>query len=136
MALLFIEKTPKNKSVFFITTSSDKLWLLALAEIYSKASIEGSTTSDILNDAAGYEAEGEQYDYYYNLIGDNNGGTSTNAALIKYLSNGTGSAYGWWLRSPYISLNSSFRFIGSSGSVNGIYAGATNSYGVSFGFCI
>ena len=123
-----------SSPVTAITTSSDNLWLLALAEVYSKASIEGSTISDILNNAAEYEAEGEQYDYYYNLIGDNNGGTRTNAALTKYLSNGTGLAYSWWLRSPLISNSTHFRIITSNGSVSNI--DAAGSYGVSFGFCI
>lgn len=116
------------------TTSSDKLWLLAFAEIFSKTSIEGSSTSSIKNNAAGYEAEGEQYDYYKTLIGDNNGGTSTNAALIKYLSNGDGSAYFWWLRSPYVTYAAFFWYINGSGDASYYYA--SDAYGVSFGFCV
>lgn len=118
-----------------ITTSADKLWLLAMSEIFSATSIENSSTSTIANYADAYNAEGTQYKYYENLIGDNNGGTGTNSLLIKKLSNGSGSAYAWWLRSPYVSSSSSFRYINSSGSVNN-YNVANLTYGVSFGFCV
>lgn len=117
-----------------ITTSADKLWLLAMSEIFSATSIENSSTSTIANYADAYNAEGTQYKYYENLIGDNNGGTGTNSLLIKKLSNGSGSASYWWLRSPYVSISSSFRCIGSSGAVGNIYA--YDTYGVSFGFCV
>lgn len=117
-----------------ITTSADKLFLLAMSEIYSKTSIENSTTATIKDYAAAYNAEGTQYEYYRNLIGDNNGGTATNAALIKRLSNGGGSANIWWLRSPHVSTTTAFRYILSSGSVSG--NSANSSYGVSFGFCV
>ena len=117
-----------------ITTSADKLFLLAMSEIYSKTSIENSTTATIKDYAAAYNAEGTQYEYYRNLIGDNNGGTATNAALIKRLSNGGGSADTWWLRSPNASDTASFRYIYSTGSA---YTSiANNSCGVSFGFCV
>lgn len=116
------------------TTSSDKLWLLALAEVYSKTSIEGSVTSAVKNNAAAYEAEGEQYAYYNNLIGDNNGGTSTNAALIKYLSNGDGSAYSWWLRSPNVTNATNFHSIINLGYLSN--HNASSAYGVAFGFCV
>lgn len=122
-----------SSPVTTITTSTDKLWLFALAEVYSKVSIEGST-EDIADNAAGYEAEGEQYDYYYNLIGDNNGGTSANAALVKRLSNGIGIQLGWWLRSPLISFNGNFRAITNRGMAAA--NPASGSYGVSFGFCV
>lgn len=117
-----------------ITTSADKLWLLAMSEIFSATSIENSSTSTIANYADAYNAEGTQYKYYENLIGDNNGGTATNSLLIKKLSNGSGSAYNWWLRSPSVSLSVSFRYISSTGGVNNNAANST--YGVSFGFCV
>lgn len=117
-----------------ITTSADKLFLLAMSEIFSATSIENSATSTIASYADAYNAEGTQYEYYRNLIGDNNGGTTANANLIKKLSNGGGSAYSWWLRSPDVSYSNSFRCIGSSGNVNVISASVT--YGVSFGFCV
>lgn len=99
-----------------ITTSADKLWLLAEVEV------DGTTS-------AGYADEGEQYEYWKTV----KDGTVA-ADRIKYLSNGSGSAYNWWLRSPVVSNSSSFRCIYSTGVVSGITANVTR--GVSFGFCV
>lgn len=117
-----------------ITTSADKLFLLAMSEIFSATSIENSATSTIADYADAYNAEGTQYEYYRNLIGDNNGGTTANANLIKKFSNGGGSASDWWLRSPSVSSSTYFRCITSTGGVNGVVAYI--AYGVSFGFCV
>lgn len=117
-----------------ITTSADKLFLLAMSEIFSATSIENSATSTIADYADAYNAEGTQYEYYRNLIGDNNGGTTANANLIKKLSNGGGSANSWWLRSPSVSASTNFRCINSTGSVGS--GGANITCGVSFGFCV
>ena len=99
-----------------ITTSSDKLFL------FSEVEIDGTTT-------AGYADEGEQYEYWKTI----KDGTVA-ADRIKYLSNGGGSAGGWWLRSPYVDSSASFRYITSTGGV--YYYTASNTYGVSFGFCV
>lgn len=101
-----------------ITTSADKLWLLAEVEI-------GGTTE------AGYANEGEQYEYW-KTVKDG----KTRADRIKYLSNGSGSADNWWLRSPYVYVGNSyyFRFISSTGFVNP--SAASFARGVSFGFCV
>ena len=99
-----------------ITTSADKLWLLAEVEV------DGTTS-------AGYADEGEQYEYWKTV----KDGTVA-ADRIKYLSNGSGSAYYWWLRSPNVSSSASFRYIISAGSVS--YSVANNARGVSFGFCV
>lgn len=117
-----------------ITTSADKLFLLAMSEIFSATSIENSATSTIADYADAYNAEGTQYEYYRNLIGDNNGGTTANANLIKKLSNGGGSASNWWLRSPCVGYGTDFRCIFSTGGVIGY--GASSACGVSFGFCV
>ena len=110
------------------------MFLLAMSEIFSATSIENSATSTIADYADAYNAEGTQYEYYRNLIGDNNGGTTANANLIKKLSNGGGSAHYWWLRSPYVSNSTYFRCIYSAGDVSISYAYFT--CGVSFGFCV
>ena len=99
-----------------ITTSADKLWLLAEVEV------DGTTS-------AGYADEGEQYEYWKTV----KDGTVA-ADRIKYLSNGSGSADGWWLRSPSVSRSNGFRCIASTGSVNNSSANSTR--GVSFGFCV
>lgn len=99
-----------------ITTSADKLWLLAEVEV------DGTTS-------AGYADEGEQYEYWKTV----KDGTVA-ADRIKYLSNGSGSANIWWLRSPNVSTSTYFRTFASTGGVNVNIAGATR--GVSFGFCV
>lgn len=99
-----------------ITTSADKLWLLAEVEV------DGTTS-------AGYADEGEQYEYWKTV----KDGTVA-ADRIKYLSNGSGSANYWWLRSPNVSDSTYFRNFGSTGNVNINLAGSTR--GVSFGFCV
>ena len=99
-----------------ITTSADKLWLLAEVEV------DGTTS-------AGYADEGEQYEYWKTV----KDGTVA-ADRIKYLSNGSGSVYYWWLRSPNVSYSTYFRVFTSSGIVN--YGSANITRGVSFGFCV
>ena len=99
-----------------ITTSADKLWLLAEVEV------DGTTS-------AGYADEGEQYEYWKTV----KDGT-VNADRIKYLSNGSGSAEDWWLRSPHVRNSTGFRGLVSTGYFN--TDNATNDRGVSFGFCV
>ena len=99
-----------------ITTSADKLWLLAEVEV------DGTTS-------AGYADEGEQYEYWKTV----KDGTVA-ADRIKYLSNGSGSADSWWLRSPNVSASTYFRAFISAGGVGSDTANATR--GVSFGFCV
>lgn len=99
-----------------ITTSADKLWLLAEVEV------DGTTS-------AGYADEGEQYEYWKTV----KDGTVA-ADRIKYLSNGSGSANAWWLRSPHVSASTHFRYFISTG---GVYtSGANVTRGVCFGFCV
>lgn len=99
-----------------ITTSSDKLFL------FSEVEIDGTTSS-------GYASEGEQYEYW-KTVKDG----KMSADRIKYLSNGGGSAYGWWLRSPIVKYSTAFRCIYSAGNVD--FASANRTFSVSFGFCI
>ena len=104
--------TAGNKSTT-ITTSTDKLFL------FSEVELDGTTST-------GYASEGTQYEYWKNH--------NTQSDRIKYLSNGSGSADGWWLRSPYTSGAYAFRYVSTYG---GVYANsASASVGVCFGFCI
>ena len=99
-----------------IITSSDNLWL------FSEVEIDGTTT-------AGYIDEGEQYEYWKTV----KDGTAQ-ADRIKYLSNGSGPANPWWLRSPYVGNSTNFQSIGSSG---GFLSNTANILrGVCFGFCV
>lgn len=99
-----------------ITTSADKLWL------FSEVEVDGTTS-------AGYADEGKRYEYWKTV----KDGTVA-ADRIKYSSNGSGSPYSWWLRSPDVSYSAYVRIFSSTGGVN--IGDAYNMRGVSFGFCV
>ncbi len=133
-----VDKKTNNGSTS-IVTSSDKLWLLSLAEVFSKVSLEGSTDDAICyNSIATYELEGEQYEYFRNLIGDNNGCTADNVLLYKYLSNGNGSYKPYLLRSAETDLSGYFVRLGSSFYASSYPCDNSAYYpcGVCFCFCI
>ena len=56
---------------------------------------------------------------------------STGNSKVKNVS---GSAYGWWERSPFASDATGFCSVVSSGVAS--YSGASYSSGVAFGFCV
>ena len=99
-----------------ITTSADKLWLLAEVEV------DGTTS-------AGYADEGEQYEYWKTV---KNG--KKDSDRIKKKSNGSGSLSDWWLRTPSLNYGSTFRKFGSGGYL--AYGTASFREGVSLNFCI
>ena len=116
-----------------ITVSEDKLFLFSLAEIYSTRAIKKSDNGDISQNADVYQEEGEQYEYFKNLLGDADP-YDDNEETIKCKANGCGSAYYWWLRSPNVGNTSGFRCVGNNGYVHDDYAGGT--CGGCFGFCV
>lgn len=89
-----------------INTTADKLFLLSEIEIFGS----------IKNSMSG---EGTQYDYY-----------KAGNSKVKNLS---GSAYGWWCRSPYASASTSFCCVYSSGDT--YFTGAGSAYSEAFAFC-
>ena len=105
-----LKKTSAGGRNTTINTNEMKIFLFSEIEVF------GSTTYS----AAG---EGSQYDYF-----------ATAANRRKYLSNGSGSATGWWLRSPVVTNNAFFCTVGSRGST--LYRIASDSRGVCFGFCV
>ena len=116
------KKTSAGNKSTTITTTNDKLFLL------SEVEVNGTT-------ATTYADEGEQYAYFKRnggYVQYGNDGYYPNG--IKALSNGDGGSYYWWLRSPSVTYAYGFRYVGSVGVVNS--AGASFSYGVSFGFCV
>ena len=90
-----------------IETVSDKLFLLSDVEIF------GSTTNS-------FAGEGSQYDWY------KAGNTKVKKA--------DGSPYHWWDRSPRSGSTYDFCAVDLNGNAGG--SGASNSLGVSFGFCV
>ena len=99
-----------------ITTSADKLWLL------SEVEVDGLMRP-------GYAEEGKQYEYWKTV---KDGTVKTDR--IKYLSNGSGSAYIWWLRSSCVDDTENFLNFHLNGTL--IYDYASFTRGVSFGFCV
>lgn len=89
-----------------INTTADKLFLLSEIEIFGSASYSKS-------------GEGTQYDYY----------KAGNSKVKKF----NGSANHWWERSPYGGNSTRFCYVYSNG--NAYYNGASNAFGVAFGFC-
>ena len=104
------KKTSAGSQSSTINTNSMKLFLFSEIEIF------GSTTYS----KAG---EGSQYSYF-----------ATAANRIKYLANGSGSAFWWWELSPDGSDSGTFCTVDSNGNANGSGAYATS--GVCFGFCV
>ena len=89
-----------------INTTADKLFLLSEIEIFGSA----------INTKSG---EGTQYDYY-----------KAGNSKVKNLN---GSAVFWWERSPYGRNSSNFCIVLSSSNAGS--TGASDAYGVAFGFC-
>ena len=89
-----------------IQTTNDKLFLLSEIEIF------GSTTYS-------FAGEGKQYDYYQ--------------AGNSKVKNRSGSAGGWWERSPYSSGSTAFCLVLRYGTAG--WNDASVSSGVAFGFC-
>ena len=116
------KKTSAGNKSTTITTTNDKLFLL------SEVEVNGTT-------ATTYADEGEQYAYFKRnggYVQYGNDGYYPNG--IKALSNGDGGSYIWWLRSPSVASSNVFRFVYADGYVS--YNGASDSCGVSFGFCV
>lgn len=112
-ALRNVIKTVKKKSGTGGGSSSgtqqtnDDLFLLSEIEIF------GTTTYSVAG-------EGTQYEWY----------KAGNSRIKKV----NGSANYWWERSPFFGDTGDFCRVDSSGSAG--IDGASNSYGVSFGFCV
>ena len=92
-----------------VETTADKLFLFSEAEIIG---------DDVEYSASG---EGSQYPYFAD-------------AANRIKKRHGGDSYIWWLRSPNVTYTRYFRYVGPDGNVYSYIA--SNSYGVSFGFCL
>ena len=99
-----------------ITVSSDKLFIFSLVEV------NGATLSP-------YKNEGEQYEYWKTV----KDGEDT-VDRIKYLSNGGGSSYGWWTRTPTQRSDTYGRIFNDNGFIYETYI--DYRYGVCLCFCV
>ncbi len=107
-----------------VAICNDYLWMLAASEIVNSGYQAGAYGVAITS-------EGNQYKYYQGVTEEWNA-VSTNR--VKKTSE-LGSAYSWWLRSPYVPKNTHFIDIGGTGYTNGSY-NANGTFGVAPGFCI
>ncbi|MCI9087408.1 MAG: Ig domain-containing protein, partial [Clostridia bacterium] len=105
-----------------VTTCNDYLWLLAASEIVNSGYQSGYYAYAITT-------EGGQYKYYQGIS------ASWNSLSSERTKKTGGSAYGWWLRSPYYSSGNDFCNVNASGSV-GHHNSAGYSSAVAPGFCI
>lgn len=105
------KKTTAGNKATTIQTTTDSLWLASAKEL------------NLLTTSAGYQDEGETYPLFVD-----------NESRIKKLSNGAGSANGWWTRSPSTGVTTYFRYVASDGSSN--HYNASVSYGVCLGLCV
>lgn len=104
------KKTSAGSQSSTINTNAMKIFLFSEIEIFGSVTYSKS-------------GEGSQYSRF-----------ATASSRIKYLSNGSGSAYGWWERSPNGGSSYSFCVVGSDGNAN--FSSASISWGVCFGFCV
>ena len=109
-----------NQEGVTVVETEDKLWLLSSVECFG------------INQYS-HEGEGTQYELY-NQRGWANAPTSANPDRVKYMSNGSGSASLWWLRSPRATFATIFVGVGNAGYASS--SAASNSGGVCLGFCI
>ena len=101
------KKTSAGNQSSSIEATSDKLFLLSEVEIFGSASNS-------------FSGEGSQYDWY----------KAGNTKVKKV----NGSASYWWERSPKKNSTTNFDLVENKGSSYNM--GASNTYGVSFAFCI
>lgn len=139
LAIKTVKKTTwyNSSNRLYSNNTDDKLWLLAFAEIFSPSAIDNYDTS-VVNNVDYMKKEGTQYEFYQKLIGNDsspNGGAGIEK-LIKKLSNGNGSAYGWATRSLNLKYDSGFYYhaLGDSGKASNLMY--STKAGVSFCFCI
>lgn len=103
------KKTSAGEALTTINTNSMKIFLFSEKEVgLSDYSVAG---------------EGERYALFTN-----------NRVRTKRMSNGSGSADWWWLRSPASGFTGSFCGVGNGGYDS--YEVANKSHGVCFGFCV
>lgn len=100
-----------SNTASYVTTTSDKIWLLSEFEVQGTRSYANSAEQN-------YQ---KQYDYYKN-------GNSK----VKYKHNATTTACAWWLRSVHATSTTAFCGVATGGGAH--YYGACHSRGFAPGF--
>ena len=122
----------KTTSTSSVTKTSDKLWLLSEREVAGTVSWtwdSDPTNSSLYN--AVINAEGAQYQVFSSKSINNE---EANASLV--LTDSSGSAVAWCLRSPSPSVSGHFRHVSTEGDPSSTGYENLDPYGVVFGFCL
>lgn len=125
------KKTSAGSRSTDIIISNDKLWLLSVAEIFSNTAISNSKNTSIQNNSQTYNAEGEQYEYWKNTIGNHDPGKYS--TLLRKQRN-TGSNGSWYLRSSYLDSSAEAYVISDIGFLAKDVV--SNGGAISFCFCV
>ena len=104
------KKTSAGNKSSTINTNAMKIFLFSEIEVYGVIGYS-------------FAGEGSQYPYF-----------TTDAKRIKKMSNGAGTAYFWWQRSPFTTTSATFCVVGTTGVTGG--GGAATTKAVSFAFCV
>lgn len=117
--------------------------LKSVIKTVNKKTSAGSGSSTINTDAVKVFlfSEIETFgDNVYSMSGEGSLYTrfTSNSSRTKNMSNGSGSANNWWLRSPVVSpwANYSYSFGSVDNNGRSDYAQSQTGYGVCFGFCV
>lgn len=109
------KKTSAGRQSTSINTDAMNIFLFSVIEVSGTNSI-GFASNE----------EGTQYAAF-----------SNNETRVKKLSNGSGNAHAWWLRSPDLTDTNSFCCVDQYGQVGAYQStNANRDQGVCFGFCV
>lgn len=127
-ALLAVSKATNNAGYASdptaVSTTSDQLWLLSLAEV------GGTQDPTSGSSAVVYNAEGSRYQ----LFSDAEAAGTLDALLVRGQVGETG-ALSWWMRSPYPNDDYCAMSVNDDGSLT-YYRGTYRELGVVPGFCL
>lgn len=107
VAIVYVDKTYRDKTTSSVLTCSDRLWIPSAREVFCGSSME---------------ATGPMYDGIFKTQNDR----------VKYKV-GSSSGQGWWMRSAYSSSDSQFCYVSHTGAFANIDAYEHN--GIALGFC-
>ena len=108
---------------------ADSIWLFSEREIYSTASVSGTTAEGLGSSGVGYARFSDTESRYYM----SSYSTSSTANRTVYYE--AGSAVSWWVRSPYLNDVGSLHYVNSNGDVSYVWF-PYSSNGLALGFCI
>lgn len=108
---------------------ADKIWILSDREMFGTGSYSGTNAEGLGTDGHGYgRFSNTDSKYYIASYNDND-------AIQRVCYNEVGSAYYWWLRTPYLSDTIFVHNIGTNGYLTDS-SDTYSTFALNFGFCI